>query len=154
MLEGLLSTGLHRLNFYMSSGSLGTATGWGWVARRLMAETLQELELDILSSYDCSQVQRARGPQVSREKMICATGKGKGRMCYGKVSELISGQHNTVGSFFLFRTDNLQHVLSLKLFIFGHYVTFQVIIPDLKFIDKVESTTNDFYKTSVLAHFT
>ena len=25
---------------------------------------------------------------------------------------------------------------------------------DFKFIGKVESTTNDFYKTSVLAHFT
>ena len=32
------------------------------------------------------------------------------------------------GSFFLSRTDNLKHILSLKLFIFGHYVTFQVII--------------------------
>ena len=28
------------------------------------------------------------------------------------------------------------------------------IITDFKFIGKVESTTNDFYKTSVLAHFT
>ena len=33
-----------------------------------------------------------------------------------------------IGSFFLSRTENLQHVLSFKLFIFEHYVTFQVIV--------------------------
>ena len=34
----------------------------------------------------------------------------------------------TLGSFFLSLTENLQHVLSLKLYFYGHNVTFQVTI--------------------------
>ena len=44
------------------------------------------------------------------------------------MTAVVDGRWMTAGSFFLSLTENLQHVLSLKLLFFGHNVTFQVTI--------------------------